>query len=321
MRFMDTRPIKWDPQTLDSLSESDDSFEILPIPKRNQIKPKVPKPAKNPHPAPKPTSRQLTLLLKKKDEENLKNSNKTEDTETEKKSENEEEKDKDTETEKKSENKEEKENASNKQSTSSSKNFATKHPASKFGRSHLKSLNSSNVITTNKGNISVSKPRRRKVAHKFPCPWCSETLKQLQLFQAHVKDNHQDVKYTCRFCNRTFQTYGGKRKHEVLHLPPRHFCQFCQKGFHFNNKLIEHRRYHTKENLEECQVCHKTFVSKRYLKEHSKKHVDEGKHFKCTSCTRTCSSQANLCAHVRGAHEGRYTTLCGKKINWPPKYH
>ena len=36
MRFLDTRPIKWDPQTLDSLLESDESFEILPVPRRNQ---------------------------------------------------------------------------------------------------------------------------------------------------------------------------------------------------------------------------------------------------------------------------------------------
>ena len=203
------------------------------------------------------------------------------------------------------------------QSIGNAKNFATKNPSSKFGGSPK----SSNVITTNKGNISISKGRRRKVAQKFSCPWCSETFKQLQLLQAHVKETHKDVKYTCKFCDRTFQTYGGKRKHEVLHLPPRHFCEFCQKGFHFNNELVEHRRYHTKENLEEYQVCHKTFVSKRYLKEHSKKHVDEDKHYQCMPCTRSCSSKANLCAHVRGVHEGGYITLCGKKIDWPPKYH
>ena len=57
MRFMDTRPIKWDPQTLGSLLESDNSFEITPILKRNPIKPKVPKPQKNPPPAAKPMSR------------------------------------------------------------------------------------------------------------------------------------------------------------------------------------------------------------------------------------------------------------------------
>ena len=156
MRFMDTWPIKWDPQILDSLSESDDSFEILPIPRRNQIKPRVPKPAKNPRPAAKPTSRQLALLFKKKDEENLKNSKTTEDPKTEKDIENENNSKtvEDTKTDKDSENKKE-----NEQSTGNAKNFATKNPSSKFGRTPK----SSNVITTNKGNISISKDDEEKL--------------------------------------------------------------------------------------------------------------------------------------------------------------
>ena len=55
----------------------------------------------------------------------------------------------------------------NEQSTGNSKNFATKDPTFKFGHHTLKSPNSSNVITTNKGNISVTRPCRRKVAHKL----------------------------------------------------------------------------------------------------------------------------------------------------------
>ena len=107
----------------------------------------------------------------------------------------------------------------------------------------------------------------------------------------------------------------------MLHLPPHYFCECCEKGFHFNNELVEHRRYHTKEGLVECEICHKKFVSKWYLKEHNKKHEDEGKRYKCELCPRSCANQQNLQQHVRGAHEGDYTTLCGKKIDWPPKYH
>ena len=70
----------------------------------------------------------------------------------------------------------------------------------------------------------------------------------------------------------------------------------------------------------EIPVCHTIRWFKCKLKP-PKKHADEGKRFKYTSCTQTCSSQANLRAHVRGAHEGGYTTLCGKKLDWPPKYH
>ena len=152
---MDTLSIKWDPQTLDSLSESDDSFEIPPVPRRNQVKPTVPKPPKTPRPAAKPTSRQLALLLKKKDEENLNNSKTAEDTKTEKDSDNKTNSKtaEDTKTEKDSDNEKESEETSNVQSTGNSKNFATKDPALKFSCT----LKSSNVITTHKGNISLSK--------------------------------------------------------------------------------------------------------------------------------------------------------------------
>ena len=50
MRFMDTRPIKWHPDTLESLSKSDDSFEVPAPAKRTPIKPRAPKPKPNKNP-------------------------------------------------------------------------------------------------------------------------------------------------------------------------------------------------------------------------------------------------------------------------------
>ena len=183
-----------------------------------------------------------------------------------------------------------------------------------------KNPTSSKVIETSEGDIKYSVRRPRPKIRKFPCPWCQEKFQQLKLFQAHVKEEHKDVEYKCQFCDRTFKTYGGKRKHEILHLPPRHFCEYCEKGYHFLNELKEYRRYHTKEDLEECDQCHKKFVSKRYLKKHMKSHENEGKRFKCDQCIRTCSSELNLKQHVRGAHGEGFTALCGKKFDWPPKY-
>ena len=129
------------------------------------------------------------------------------------------------------------------------------------------------------------------------------------------------MEFKCKFCYRTFKLYGGKRKHEILHLPPRHFCEFCEKGFHFLNELKEHRKYHTKEGLLDCEKCLKKFVSKCFLKEHLKSHENEGKRFQCTQCSRHCGSEQNLRQHVRGAYGERYTALCGEHFNWAPKYH
>ena len=70
MRFCDTRPIKFDEQTLESLSESDDEITIPKPQQRRPIRSTNPKPKKPPktyEPA-KPTKRQLALMAKHENE-------------------------------------------------------------------------------------------------------------------------------------------------------------------------------------------------------------------------------------------------------------
>ena len=66
MWFCDTRPIKFDEQTLEPLSESDDDITIPSPPQRHPVRaanPKAKKPKKNFEPS-KPTKRQLALMAK-----------------------------------------------------------------------------------------------------------------------------------------------------------------------------------------------------------------------------------------------------------------
>ena len=70
MSFCDTRPIKFDEQTLESLSESDDEITIPKPQQRHPIRSANPKPKKPPktyEPA-KPTKRQLALMAKHENE-------------------------------------------------------------------------------------------------------------------------------------------------------------------------------------------------------------------------------------------------------------
>ena len=70
MRFCDTRLIKFDEKTLESLSESDDDITIPRLAQRRPIRPANPrpkKPKKNYEPA-KPTRRQLALMAKHENE-------------------------------------------------------------------------------------------------------------------------------------------------------------------------------------------------------------------------------------------------------------
>ena len=66
MHFCDTRPIKFDEQTLESLSESDDEITIPKPQQRHPIRSANPKPKKPPktYEPVKPTKRQLALMAK-----------------------------------------------------------------------------------------------------------------------------------------------------------------------------------------------------------------------------------------------------------------
>ena len=70
MCFCDTRPIKFNEQTLESVSENDDDITIPSPPQRHPIRavnPKPKKPRKNYEPV-KPTKRQLALIAKHENE-------------------------------------------------------------------------------------------------------------------------------------------------------------------------------------------------------------------------------------------------------------
>ena len=246
MRFYDTRPIKFDEQTLESLSESDDKITIPKAPQRHPIRPANPKPKKpkKTYEAAKPTRQQLALMAKHENKNlPLSNDNATPppppkpgrgtrnsqhaglQPEPMQTSEN--------------DKQESLDNSTDKENTDDAKkNFATKDPKNKYHDS--KNLRSTREISTSRGTITIQTHSVRKVHIKkrsFKCLWCTEVFKLLKEFNHHVKQKHPEVKYTCRFCSHEFASYGGKRKHEVLHLPPRHLCEFCDKGFHFNSEL------------------------------------------------------------------------------------
>ena len=150
MWFCDTRPIKFDDKTLESLSESDDDIKVPSPPQRSCIEPANPKPKparKNFNFQPKITQRQLALLAKSA--EDPQNSNE----QTEPKAgrstrnslragfiEN-------------SENDQTLNNSTDKENFEGGKNFVNKDPAKKYGCS--KNCSGSKQISSTLGTITI----------------------------------------------------------------------------------------------------------------------------------------------------------------------
>ena len=188
MRFCDTRPIKFDEKTLESMSESDDSITIPKPPQRHPITPANPRPKrpKKNFEAAKPTKRQLALMAKHENENpSLSNNNAIpppppkpgrgtrnsqragmlpqpmETSENDKK--------------------ENLDNSTDKENTEDGKkNFATKDPKKKDRRKNPKS---SKEISTSGGTITIRTHSVRKAHIKkrsFKCLWCTRGFQSTQ---------------------------------------------------------------------------------------------------------------------------------------------
>ena len=130
-----------------------------------------------------------------------------------------------------------------------SKIFARKDPSDKFG---CKNWKGSKEISTSRGTITIKTHSIQRVYRKewkLKGLWCCNVFKVLKSFNDYVKEKHSDVKYICNFGDQEFQIYCGKRKHEVLYLPSRHFCEYCDKSFYYESEIKEYRKHHTGEGL------------------------------------------------------------------------
>ncbi|XP_070546003.1 PR domain zinc finger protein 5-like [Ptychodera flava] len=74
--------------------------------------------------------------------------------------------------------------------------------------------------------------------------------------------------YACRQCDKVFLTYGGRSRHEELHLALTFKCDMCSSTFKKQNYLRDHiKRIHRQKDLE-CKICGKVYGYKKALKLH-----------------------------------------------------
>ncbi|XP_045508627.1 zinc finger protein 586-like isoform X2 [Colias croceus] len=148
--------------------------------------------------------------------------------------------------------------------------------------------------------------------------------------QTEVKKVEEPEDYSCKLCQKTFNTYGSLKNHRQKVHPTRSrnckicgksilgwvamkahlathdgadsgfHCPECPKRFKHAHSLAKHRDTH-KEKTQACSQCPKKFGSTTLLNIHMKTHerMQRGATFRCTYCGKGYFESFSLAAHER----------------------
>lgn len=78
-------------------------------------------------------------------------------------------------------------------------------------------------------------------------------------------------KYSCKTCDKTFQTHGGMYKHnKTVHGEYGNLisCPYCEKKFAVRSALMRHLPTHSDSRPHVCLICEKSFKRKDKLDIH-----------------------------------------------------
>jgi hypothetical protein len=124
-----------------------------------------------------------------------------------------------------------------------------------------------------KNHIRAQHTQRRR----FECHVCSATFTETRSLREHVNCVHETTEtFDCEICGKTFLTKGRLRRHKYIHQGFRHYCEYCNKGFHLRDNMNKH-----------VEIMHE----QRF-----------GKRFQCNYCGKAFTVKGNLQQHILGVH-------------------
>ena len=187
-------------------------------------------------------------------------------------------------------------------------------------------------------NNFVLKKRPKK--HKpRKCSSCEQQFPSYLKLAEHIKTDHPEFQYKCKYCPKLFNSASWKYQHQDRHKGLRFKCsnKKCGKLFQYSYQLRDHQKKHARKAMYVCSTrdCLKEFTTKRARKYHEAKHnipAEDAKHYVCTfksnpeddPCGKGFERKALLQQHVVGHKSMRLVSRCGKKkFNWPNsrRYH
>ncbi|XP_041373129.1 zinc finger protein 271-like [Gigantopelta aegis] len=167
----------------------------------------------------------------------------------------------------------------------------------------------------------------------YECDICGKGFFRSWHLKEHRANHTENEAKECDVCGTTFPEIGSLRKHMWSHLKEAKMgvkgpvstskgvrilqerageqafpCDQCPKVYHSRNRLVLHKRTHTREKLSKCDLCDKEFFSPSELNRHQRTHTGE-KPFQCGECGKSFALATTLKDHIR-SHTGEKPFKC-----------
>ena len=94
------------------------------------------------------------------------------------------------------------------------------------------------------------------------CAICGTECSSWRKFIVHMQQYHPDATFSCKFCQKVYQTWNGCYKHEQKHTEAKSICTICGQAFNLPTELNAHMRVHDDKSKFYCEDCGKGYSSK-----------------------------------------------------------
>ncbi|KAJ6649835.1 Transcription factor grauzone [Pseudolycoriella hygida] len=146
--------------------------------------------------------------------------------------------------------------------------------------------------------------RVHRNVHSHICELCAKPFKSGRSYEMHYRNFHTNIsqKVQCEMCGKWLKHKDSLRKHMLWHNSKTATCGVCGRVSSNIRALRAHMRNAHREASLECTICGKMFKKQQVLKEHMAIHAGITDLYKCTFCTKTFRSNANMYSHRKRTH-------------------
>ncbi|CAH1791511.1 unnamed protein product [Owenia fusiformis] len=148
----------------------------------------------------------------------------------------------------------------------------------------------------------------------YHCDTCEATLRNNQLFFAHMKNHHGPNPLRCKNCPNRSDSLHQWTTHMASHKDEKNYqCPICSFSLKSKKNLDRHLLTHDDTIFHVCHICGMKLKTSSLLRRHSYIHRDTKPHI-CQECGKAFSDPIRLTTHKR-CHKQRFICKnCGRKF-------